>query len=75
MRIRDTLKLALSVGASMGALAVATTVAAADSGAPTAPSTVEEVVVTGFRSSLAKAILEKRQQTSSSPRTSASSPT
>ena len=64
MRIRDTLKLALSVGASMGALAVATTVAAADSGAPTAPSTVEEVVVTGFRSSLAKAILEKRQQTS-----------
>ncbi len=65
MRVQDTLRLALSVGASIGALAAASNAAAeADAAAaPAGASTVQEVVVTGFRSSLAKAIVEKRQQT------------
>ena len=65
VRVQETLKLALSLGASVGALSLASgAFAADDTAAKPESSTVQEVVVTGFRSSLAKAISEKRHETS-----------
>jgi len=65
VRVQETLKLALSLGASVGALCVASSAFAADAtAAKPDSSTVQEVVVTGFRSSLAKAISEKRHENS-----------